>query len=243
MQFGTRFTLDFVERSLPGKGRRVLEVGCGSGELAASLAQNQFAVVAIDCDPDAVAGAQQLGVDARVATWPDFDGGRFDAVLFTRSLHHIHPLVKALKQAADSLLPRGRLIVEDFAYEAVDDATLRWFGAAIQALDRRNLLIKDNEFLNALRLNTETLSAWRANHERELHTAANISGQINGVFAKVTREDVPYFFRYLTNTIVPGANRYRIVEKFAEEEAAMISEGTIIALGRRFVATKKIVLE
>jgi len=42
------------------------------GEVAACLTQDGYAVIAIDSDRDSVAAARQLGVDARVATWPDF---------------------------------------------------------------------------------------------------------------------------------------------------------------------------
>jgi SAM-dependent methyltransferase len=117
MRFETRYTYDFIKRFLPRECRRILEVGCGTGELAARLSKDAYSVVAIDSDRDSVAAAQRLGVNARVATWPDFDEGHFDAVLFTRSLHHIHPLDESVRHAADSLVEGGRIIVEDFGYE------------------------------------------------------------------------------------------------------------------------------
>jgi len=93
MKFETRYTYNFIQRFLPYDCRRILEVGCGTGELAACLSNDGYAIIAIDSEPDWIAAAQQLGVDAHVATWPDFHKGRFDdAILFTRSLHHIHPL-------------------------------------------------------------------------------------------------------------------------------------------------------
>jgi SAM-dependent methyltransferase len=115
MRFETRYTYDFIKRFLPRECRRILEVGCGTGELAARLSKDAYSVVAIDSDRDSVAAAQRLGVNARVATWPDFDEGHFDAVLFTRSLHHIHPLDESVRHAADSLVEdayhRGRFRV------------------------------------------------------------------------------------------------------------------------------------
>src|SRR5262249_28588332 len=73
MQFEMRYTYDFVKRFLPANGVRILEVGCGTGELASRLLKDGYAVVAIDSDRDSIAVAQRLGVDARIATWPDFD--------------------------------------------------------------------------------------------------------------------------------------------------------------------------
>jgi len=65
MQFETRYTYDFAKRFLPSEGRRILEVGCGTGELAARLSKDGYAVVAIDSDRGSIAAAQRLGVDAR----------------------------------------------------------------------------------------------------------------------------------------------------------------------------------
>ena len=239
MKFETQFTRDFIKRSLPAGARRVLEIGCGSGELAASLVQDGISLIAIDNDADLIAAAQRLGVDARIATWPVFEDGQFDAVLFTRSLHHIHPLDKAMQRAADSLVIGGRLIVEDFAYETADEKTLQWFGQVLDRLDCGGLLIKADDFLSAVRSKTETLKAWRENHESDLHTAAAILAEIRKVFGEVRCEEVPYYFRYLSRASFPTADRDKILRDLAEEEAGLIAEGTILALGRRFVAERR----
>ena len=52
MKFETKVTYEFVQQELPVRARRVLEVGCGSGELAARLLQDGLSVVAIDSDRD-----------------------------------------------------------------------------------------------------------------------------------------------------------------------------------------------
>ena len=239
MRFETRFTKDFVHRSLPSSARRILEIGCGSGELAASLSSDGLAVVAIDSDGDSVAAAQQLGVDARLAVWPVFEEGEFDAILFTRSLHHIHPLDEAVERAAESLVADGRIIAEDFAYEAADEETLRWFASVIDALDAAGRLVKDNDFLNSARSTMDSLTAWREDYEPEIHTGTDIAARINNVFGSVTREDAPYFFRYLAGAIVSGADRDAVLGKVAKQENALIAKREIAALGRRLVATRR----
>jgi len=238
MKFETQFTRDFIKRSLPAGARRVLEIGCGSGELAASLLQDGVSLIAIDNDADSIAAARGLGIDARIAAWPDFEDGLFDAVLFTRSLHHMHPLDKAVQRAADTLVIGGRLIVEDFAYETADEKTLQWFANVIDQLDGADLLVKGDDFLSTLRSRNETLKIWRENHESGLHTAANVFAEIRRVFGETQCEEAAYYFRYLSRAIVPNADRDKVLQDLAEQETELIARGTILALGRRFVAER-----
>ena len=238
MQFETHYTHDFVKRFLPSEGGRILEVGCGAGELAGHLLKDGYAVVAIDIDCDSIAAAQRLGVDARVATWPDFNGGQFDAVLFTRSLHHIHPLDESVGHAAKSLAEGGCIIVEDFAYDSVDEKTLRWFRSTIRVLEATGLLIVGDEFLEKILSKTETLNAWRQDHEHDLHTATEIGAQLEKIFSRVIRENALYYFRYIAGAIAPSDKRDVILQAFTEQEETMAADGSIVPLGRRFVAVR-----
>ena len=238
MNFETRYTYDFVKRFLPAARGRILEVGCGAGALAGFLSKEGYAVVALDSDSDSIATAQRLGVDARRATWPDFNGGEFDAVLFTRSLHHIHPLGESVHRAAESLTEDGCMIVEDFAYDSVDEKTLRWFRSAIGLLEAAGQLVLGDEFLEKILSKTETLNAWRQNHEPELHTAAEIGVQLEKTFGRVIKENAPYFFRYIASAISPGEKRDVILQALAEQEQTLAADGSIVPLGRRFVAVR-----
>ena len=236
MEFETRYTYDFIKRFLPPGCHRILEVGCGTGEVAACLIRDAYAVVAIDSDRDSVAAARQLGVDARVATWPDFDEGHFDVVLFIRSLHHIHPLDESVRQAASSLAEGGLIIVEDFAYESTDEKTLRWFSSAIRLIEATGLLIVSDEFQHRVLTKTETLNAWRQSHEEELHTAAEIDAHLEKVSRRVIRESAAYYFRYIASAITAVKKRDPILQAFAEQEVTLAADGAINGLGRRFVA-------
>ena len=236
MRYETRFTYDFIRQFLPRACKRILEVGCGTGELAARLLQDGFKVTAIDSDNDSIVAARLLGVDAHMACWPDFNDGRFDAVLFTRSLHHIHPLQEAVKCASDCLRDGGRIIVEDFAYESTDENTLRWFTSVSRILDAAGLLNEGNELLDEIVFNGGGLEAWRNNHDHDLNSAAQIGAQLDATMSQVTTKNAPYYFRYLARAVGHLEKRDAIIQAVAEQETALISAKAIISLGRRFIA-------
>jgi SAM-dependent methyltransferase len=91
---------------------RVLEVGCGWGELAAWIAQDTGAeVIATDLSPRMVELARSRGVDARVADVQElpFDDGSFDAVVAAWMLYHVPDLDRGLAEIVRVLRP-GRAL-------------------------------------------------------------------------------------------------------------------------------------
>lgn len=94
-------------------GARVLDVGCGLGELSAALVRKGCEVVAIEVSPEMVRRARARGVDARVADLLAWEDRRpFDAVVSVHALHHM-PLERALARMAAALDPGGSLRVVD----------------------------------------------------------------------------------------------------------------------------------
>jgi ubiquinone/menaquinone biosynthesis C-methylase UbiE len=95
-------------------GSAVLEVGCGTGQLTASLVGRGFEVTALDIGPALVAAAQRaLGTSAArflVSSFEDFAGseGSFDLVVCATAFHWIDPDVRFSK-AARLLRPGGWL--------------------------------------------------------------------------------------------------------------------------------------
>jgi 2-polyprenyl-3-methyl-5-hydroxy-6-metoxy-1,4-benzoquinol methylase len=92
---------------------RVLEVGCGWGELAEWLTRETgAAVVAIDSSQRMVELARERGVDARLADvqhLPFGDGG-FDVVVAAWMLYHVPDLERGIGELARVLRPGGRLV-------------------------------------------------------------------------------------------------------------------------------------
>jgi SAM-dependent methyltransferase len=102
---------------LPADCRRVLDVGCGDGQLALKLAERCGDVVGIDVDASALARARTLiGANPRISLQlgdvlaHEFAASSFDFIVAVASLHHL-PLRPALTRFRDLLRPGGTLAV------------------------------------------------------------------------------------------------------------------------------------
>ena len=113
--------MHFVASQLPTGPARVLEVGCGDGRLARELDELGYQVVAID-------PAAPTGPIFQAVSLEEFaDPGPFDAVVASRSLHHIHDLPGGLSKLHRLLAPCGPLIVVEHAFDRLDEPTARWY--------------------------------------------------------------------------------------------------------------------
>ena len=131
---------EFVLSQLAPPPRRVLEIGCGAGELARALDAAGYEVVAID--PDAPDGAifHRTSIEA-------FDGsGPFDAVVASLSLHHVHDLGGVLDKIVRLLADGAPLVLNEHAWDRLDPMTPEWeeehaglhgYGAMRTELDAR----------------------------------------------------------------------------------------------------------
>jgi SAM-dependent methyltransferase len=102
--------IDAVVAAAPG---RVLEVGCGWGELAEWIARETGAdVVAVDLSPRKVELARERGVDARLADVEElpFADETFDVVVAAWMLYHVPDLERGLAEIARVLRPGGTLV-------------------------------------------------------------------------------------------------------------------------------------
>ena len=97
--------------------RRVLDLGCGQGELVGRLTAAGYEAVGIDPRPEAVAEARRRTPAARfevaaAEALPE-DLGLFDAAVFVNALHHVAPerMGAALAGALSALRSGGELLV------------------------------------------------------------------------------------------------------------------------------------
>ena len=193
----------FVEGHLPPRPARVLEVGCGHGDLARALSELGYEVVAID--PAAPEGELFQAVSLEEFVAPN----AFDAVVASRALHHIPDLADSVAKIAGLLRPGGRFILDEHAYDRLDEPTARWY------LEQR---AGDADAPSSLEA---CLADWEADHD-DLHGYAAMRKELDRHFTERFFGWMPYLYGELA----------RVEE---QEERALIDAGAIQAMGFRYV--------
>lgn len=122
--------------------RRVLEVGCGWGELAEWLAKETGAeVVAVDLSERMVSLARERGVDARLGDVQEleFADGEFDCAVAAWMLYHVPDLDGAIAELARVLRPGGRLVaVTNSRFHLIELRELVGSGPSTLSFNREN---------------------------------------------------------------------------------------------------------
>jgi SAM-dependent methyltransferase len=112
--------LSFLDAWLPREPARVLEVGCGDGELTRELAGRGYRMTAIDPEPPDGEPFVHSTIEEFAAPEP------FEAAVAIRSLHHVDDLGAAVASLARALEPGARLVMFEFAAEHHDEAARAW---------------------------------------------------------------------------------------------------------------------
>ncbi|HVR04623.1 MAG TPA: class I SAM-dependent methyltransferase [Solirubrobacteraceae bacterium] len=100
-------------RARPGAAGSLLDVGCGSGELALTFARHGWRVAGVEPSREAAARAAAGGVEMHRGTLDDapWHGPTFDAIVFNHSLEHVPDPLATLRQATALLRDGGTLAV------------------------------------------------------------------------------------------------------------------------------------
>ena len=179
-------TLTHLKLLLPAVPARILEVGCGRGALAAALVDLGYEVTGIDRDAEAVNAATERGVVAIHGDVHDITG-MYDAVLFTRSLHHAENLEGILEHAVNLLAPDGQIIIEEFAWERVDHL------AAGFLYDNRAMLVAAG-LLDADHPSGDLLDAWIVGHH-SLHQGSAMLATLGRIGTGLTTVPMSMLWR------------------------------------------------
>jgi SAM-dependent methyltransferase len=201
----------FVLAQAPGPPARLLEVGCGAGELARSLARRGFDVIALD--PDAPAGAifQRTSLEHFTGSTP------FDVVVASRSLHHIHDLSGALTKISSLLNPGGVFVLNEFAWDQMDERTAQWYLSQADKSDHRVESLLPGKFPEA----------WIDEHDG-LHDSSTMRSALDELFDERLFEWTPYISEHYLEQ----------PERF-DREAELIRADAINAIGFRYVGAPR----
>jgi SAM-dependent methyltransferase len=238
-------------RVLAGK-KRVLEVGCGNGQLAWRLAHLGHTVVGLD-----IALPRQRPSHPKLRfeklDFYKFKDELFDAILFTSSLHHLNPLDGALKRARTLLSPGGLVVLEEFDLLAPDAATARWYYEAQDLLEQAGLFRapghSSGSHPRAGHAHHHTpaahgrpegvapLARWQKEHQ---HLPALHSGQAMLAALKKLGEAVevsrgPYLYRSLAARLAEGPRAHAVADWLFHTEDRRIRAGSLEAVGLRAV--------
>jgi len=127
-----------------GPGKRLLDLGCGTGRWTIPLAQRTGCeAVGIDNSPQMLAKARTKDAAARV-TWlvgdvlaPPVASQSFDCALMSLMLHHLDEPLAAFRAAHQALKPGAVLLIRQGTLEdIIDDPAHRFFPEAV-TIDRK----------------------------------------------------------------------------------------------------------
>ena len=112
-----------VEAVIEAKPGRVLDVGCGTGELTERIVRAGSEVQAIDISPRMVELTRARGIDAQIADVESIPFGdrEFDCVFAGWVLYHAPALDQAIAECARVLRPGGRLVASTIAEDNLSE--------------------------------------------------------------------------------------------------------------------------
>jgi SAM-dependent methyltransferase len=202
----------FVLSHLPRPRRRVLEIGCGDGELTRAIAAT---------------GHDALGIDPAAPAGPLFrrlkledleEDELFDAVVAARTLHHVTDLDIALDRIAAHLPQGGLVIVDELGWDLLDAATAEWYWS-------RWRLLPASGGHAAPPTVDECREDWDAEHVG-LHGYARLRDELDLRFRERHFSWEPYLYRLLGGVASEPLER------------SLIDSGLIRPLGFRYVGAR-----
>lgn len=113
--FVWQFGRDLLTMLLPKAGERILDVGCGTGQLTADIAKAGAEVIGLDKSAAMIATARanfpHLRFEVADIAATNYDN-EFDAVFSNAALHWVRDQERAIAAIARALKPGGRLVFE-----------------------------------------------------------------------------------------------------------------------------------
>ena len=220
---------------LLARRRRVLEVGCGNGALARLLGEGGVEVTALDRELGDPAPAAATGVRWVEADFLGFEEQPYDALLFTRSLHHIDPLERAVERALGLLRPGGLLLLDEFDREAADPETARWYYEVKELMAATGLYPAD-QIEGAPEDNPA--ARWRDEHDHmpPLHSGAAMLAAISDRFSRLETRRGAYLYRSIASGLEASDRGGVVASQLYGAETRRLQAAALSAVGLRIAA-------
>ncbi|TWT27281.1 trans-aconitate 2-methyltransferase [Planomicrobium sp. CPCC 101110] len=113
--FVSEYGNDLIELLAPKQGEKILDLGCGTGDLAKKLSDGGVDVAGVDNSSNMIAEALGKYPEIRFLVRDATDLGysaEFDAVFSNATLHWVKQPKQALSSIFQSLKPKGRFVAE-----------------------------------------------------------------------------------------------------------------------------------
>ncbi len=142
----------------------------------------------------------------------------------------MHPLRTALDRVTHLLRPGGVLLLDEFAWDWADEATIRWFFDIAAILSATGVTGPPPE-------GDSPLARWRSRHTVDGGLCNTGDAMIEAVSARlrdVSVRRVPYLARHL----LAGRGNRQILAELCRIEREHLADGTLSATGFRLTAAK-----
>jgi trans-aconitate methyltransferase len=206
-QYGNSL-LEWLE---PKEGEKILDLGCGTGELTAQIAASGAKVTGIDSAASMIESAQQHfpEVSFQVADATAFSlAEKFDAVFSNATFHWIRQQEKLLDRIHRHLQPGGRLVLEMGAKGNVDDIQK----ALEQAMENRGYTFKPFWYFPSVGEYTSLLEEYgfRVNQVHHFDRITELADPENGIVEWISMFGDHFFEQ------VPEADKLPIMQAAQE---------------------------
>jgi SAM-dependent methyltransferase len=176
---------------------------------------------AVGVDPHAPAGAAYRQVAFETYEPPS----TVDAVVSVQALHHLTDLQAAVERMDGMLAPGAVVVIVEWAWERIDEATARWLFDRVPAEANSGWAGERRDSWRASGLPwPEYRDRWAQEHG--LHSWKTLESALGNRFDTVLREDVPSLFG-------------DVAEISEETERAAIAAGAISTTGVHWVGRRR----
>ncbi len=195
-------------------GARVLEIGCGDGEVVRRL--RATGVDALGVDPRADPGDGVLA-----STFEDLDEAPFDLIFASVALHHLPDPARSAEALRRLARPGAVILVREFDRARMEhEPTLRWWFHQRHSLAAVGVREDDHAFPTSF---DDFVAGWRAKMTEHVHPWRIVSAMLHEAgFEVESLTTGPYLFRW------------GLHERVRPLEEALIADGRIRAVGVRW---------